>query len=119
MRAPKIWMIRNRSVFRVETLRRCIEQMKTLARNARDNFRGSTAPWKGFTHAEQTSSARDGCQHGVSIERFNRAKIDNFNFEIFTREFLCRRERFLHHRAVAHDRKIASLARNPRAASWQ
>src|SRR5947208_9351312 len=93
MRAPKIWMIRNRRVFRVETLRRCIEQMKTLARNARDNFRGSTAPWKGFTHAEQTSRACDGRQHGVSVERFNRAQIDNFNFETFTRELVCRRDR--------------------------
>src|SRR5882724_6568854 len=119
MRAPQVWMIWNRSVFRVETLRRCIEQMKRLARDARDYFRGRAAPRKRFADAEQTSGARDGRQHGIGVERFNRSQIDNFNLETLTREFLRRRKRFLHHCAVAHDGEIASLPRNARPTGRQ
>src|SRR5437899_9534178 len=119
MRAPQVWVIWNRSVFSVETLRRCVEQMKALTRDARDHFRSRAAPRKRLADAQQTSGARDGSQHGISVERVNGAQVNNFSFEIFTREFLRRRERFLHHCAVAHDGEIASLPRNTRPASRQ
>src|SRR5437867_11153940 len=100
MRAPQIWMIGDRRVLCIETLRRCIEQMKALTRDARDDFRGSAAPGKGFTHAEQTPRASDGRQQGIGVERFNRAQIDNFNFETFACELVCPRERFWYHPAL-------------------
>ena len=73
MRAPEIRMIWNGSVFGIQTLWRCIEEMKALARDPRDHFCGRAAPRKRFAHAEQTSCARDGRQHSVSVERFDRS----------------------------------------------
>ena len=46
MRAPKIWMIRNWRVFRVETLGRSIEQMKALAGDPCHDLRSRAAPGK-------------------------------------------------------------------------
>src|SRR5207302_3051099 len=90
VRAPEIWMIRNRCVFRVETLRRGIEQMKALTGDPCDDLSGRAAPRKRFADAEQTSRARNRRKHRVSIERFHRAQVDNFNLESVTREFLGR-----------------------------
>src|ERR1700731_3184333 len=44
MLAPKIGVIRNRRVLRVDARRRGIEQMKTFRRDARDHFRRHAAP---------------------------------------------------------------------------
>ena len=46
MRAPEVWMIRNRSVFCIQALRGRIQQMKPLACNSRDDFRRRAAPRK-------------------------------------------------------------------------
>src|SRR5947199_7572335 len=114
MRAPEIWMIRDWCILRVETLGCGIKQMKAEICDARDHFSGRTAPGKGFADTEQTSGARNRRKHGVSIERFDCAQVDNFDIESVTREFLRRSQGFLCHRAVAHDREIAPLARNAR-----
>src|SRR5712692_9542630 len=100
MRAPKIWMIRNRRVLRVDTLRRRIEQMKPFARDARNYFRRYAAKRKRFPHAEQAAGACNRREHRVGVERFDRAKIDNLDFETFACELLSGGERFMQHRAV-------------------
>ncbi len=46
VRAPEIWMIWNRCVFRIETLGRGIEQMKALVSDPCDNLRSRAAPGK-------------------------------------------------------------------------
>src|SRR6059058_1901500 len=60
--------------------------MKTCAGHPRDHLCRHATPRKCFAHAKQTSGASDGSKHNVSIERFNRAKIDHFNFESLARE---------------------------------
>src|SRR6266850_3379418 len=69
MRAPKIWMIRNRGVFRVDPDRRGVEQMKSFTGHTRYDFGGRAAPRKRFADGEQTPGACDRCEHGVGIER--------------------------------------------------
>ena len=91
MRAPEIWMIGDWCILRVETLGCGIKQMKAEICDARDHFSGRTAPGKGFADTEQTSGARNRRKHGVSIERFDCAQVDNFDIESVTREFLRRR----------------------------
>src|SRR5205807_9029529 len=51
--APKIRMVRNRGVFRVEARRSGIEQVKALRRDARDHFGGHAAPRERFADAKQ------------------------------------------------------------------
>ena len=46
MGRPKIWMIRDRRVFRVDALRRRVQQMKTFRRDARNYLGRHTAPWE-------------------------------------------------------------------------
>src|SRR5438876_2645960 len=95
MRRPQIWMIRNRCVLRVDALRRGIEQMETFARHPRDHFCRRAAPGKRFADAKQASGAGDGGKHSIGVERFNRAKIDNFYFKPFTSELFGDRETFM------------------------
>src|SRR5438105_12699534 len=71
MRAPQIRMIRNRRVFGVHAYRRSIEQMKSFARYARDHLRGRATPRERFAHGKQPTGARDGCEYGISVERFH------------------------------------------------
>ncbi len=75
--------------------------------DARDHFRRHAAPWECFADAKQAPRARDRCQHGVGIERFDRAQIDHFDFDSIGAELLRDRERFVDHRAVGHDAEIA------------
>src|SRR6266581_2843318 len=110
MRAPKIWMIRNRCVFRVDTLWGRIEQMKPFARDARNYFRRYAAERKRFPHAKQTAGARNRGENRFGVERFDRAKIDNFDFKTFARELLGGGERFMQHCAVTHNCEIATFA---------
>jgi hypothetical protein len=46
MGRPKIWMIRDRCVFRINPLRRCVQQMKTFGRNSRNHLGCYAAPWE-------------------------------------------------------------------------
>src|SRR6266487_6534294 len=104
MSTPKIWMIRNRRVLRVYPLRRRVEQMKSFAGDARNYFCRDAAKRKRFSHAEQAPRARNRGQHRVGVERFDRAKIDNFDFKTFARQLLGGSERFMEHRAVTDNR---------------
>src|SRR5215471_9314666 len=88
MRAPEIWMIRNRCVFRVETLGRGIKQMKTLVGDPCDDFGSRSAPRKRFANAKQATCACDRCKHSVGVQWLNGAQIDNFNLQTFARELL-------------------------------
>jgi hypothetical protein len=51
VRGPQIRMIWHWRVFRVESLGRRVEQNKSLARDARDDFRRHAAPWPRFADA--------------------------------------------------------------------
>ena len=108
MLAPKIWVIRNRSVFRVDARRRGIEQVKALRRNARDHFGGHAAPRKRFADTKQSPGARHRCEHSIGIERLDRSQVDHFDLDPLGAELLRDGERFMYHRAVGHDAEIAS-----------
>src|SRR5205085_4557280 len=119
MRCPKIWMIWDRCIFRVDALRRGIEEMKAFARDSRYYFRRCAAPRKRFADAEQAAGARNRCENGFGIERFNRAKIDNFYFKTITNQFLGDSKGFMQHRAISDNGKIASFTYDPRLTSGQ
>ena len=114
MLAPEIRVIRDRRVFGVDARRRGIEQMKSFGRDARDHFRRHAAPRECFADAKQPSGARDRGEHGVGIERLDRAQIDHFDLDAIRAELLRDRERFVHHRAVGHDAEIASRPNDSR-----
>src|SRR5439155_2447739 len=99
MRAPKVWMIWNRRVFRVDAHRRGVEKVKSFARYARNHLRGCATPGKRFADGEQTSGPCNRRQHGVGIERFHRSKIDNFDFKVLARELFGDGERIVNQRA--------------------
>src|ERR1700758_662768 len=101
MRRPKVRMIRNRRVFRIEALRRGIEKMKTFGAHTRDHLRRRAAPGERFSHAEQPARSRYRRQYRVRIEWFHRAKIDDFHFKPIPRELRGGTEGFLRHHAVA------------------
>ena len=119
MLAPKIRVIGNRRVFGVDARRRGVEQMESFGRDARDHFRGHAAPRERFADAKQPSGARDRSEHGVGIERLDRAQIDHFDFDAVRAELLRDRERFVHHRAVGHDAEIAARPNDSRFADRQ
>src|SRR5271157_3002691 len=66
---PKIGVVGNGRVFRVEALRRSVQQVKSLAGDARDDFGGHPAPRKGFPDAQQPPGARHRGDHRVGIQR--------------------------------------------------
>src|SRR5437588_9452897 len=59
MRAPKIRMIWNRSVFCIDAYRRGVEQMKSFTGHTRDHFRRRAAPRERFANAKQTTGPGD------------------------------------------------------------
>ena len=119
MLAPKIRVIGNRCVLRVDARRRGIEQMETFGRDARDHFRRHAAPRERFADAKQSAGARDRREHGIGVERLDRAQIDHFDFDAFGAELLRDGERFVHHRAVGHDAEIAARPNDSRFADRQ
>src|ERR1041385_2174199 len=103
MRRPEVWMKRNRSVFGVETLRRRVEKVERFRCDARDDFRGYSAPWKCFANTEHPASPRHRRDNGVGVERLDAAQINDFKLSAFASHFFSDGERFMHHGAVSHD----------------
>src|SRR6476660_1736810 len=59
MLAPKIRMIGNGGVFRVDPRGRGVKQMESLGRDAGNHFRSYSAPRECFAHAKQSPGPRD------------------------------------------------------------
>src|ERR1044071_2226509 len=93
--------------------------MESFGRHPCDHFRGHATPRERFADAKQSSRARDGSEHGVGIERLNRAQIDYFNLDAVPTELLGDGQRFVHHRTVGYDTKIASWPDDSRFANRQ
>ena len=60
-------MIRDRSVFGVDALRRGIEQVETLRSYACHDLGGGAAPGERLAHAEQPARACDGRQDRIGV----------------------------------------------------
>src|SRR2546426_12558123 len=67
MGGPEVWVIRHRSVFGVETLRRRIEQAKAFTGYTGYHLRRYPSPWPRFPHAKQAACARHRSNDRISI----------------------------------------------------
>ena len=83
MFSPEIRVIRDRSVFGIETLRGGVEEVETFGRDAGNDLGRDSAPRERFTHAEETAGPRDRGEDGIGVEGLNGPQIDHLDLETF------------------------------------
>src|SRR5688500_13313663 len=88
VRRPEVGVIRDWRVLRIESLRGCVEQTKSLRGDSRDHLSGDAAPRKCLPDAEQTAGSSDGGHNRIRIEGAHATEIHNLDFGALGGKFL-------------------------------